>query len=102
MTCATRASRRCSRRWTCGPAEGLPPRPFDTDYLELEAMFYERGWFDASLRLVRVQDVVLLGLLATAFLVPGPWLKGLFFGLFIQQSAFIAHDVCHDAVVPRR
>jgi acyl-lipid Delta6-acetylenase / acyl-lipid (9-3)-desaturase len=41
-------------------------------------------------------------LLAAAFLVPGPWLKGLFFGLFIQQSAFIAHDVCHDAAVPRR
>jgi fatty acid desaturase len=89
------------KKMDVGPAD-TAPRPFDTDYLELEQLFYERGWFDASLAWYAYKTAMLLALLVTAFFVPGPWLKGLFFGLFIQQSAFIAHDVCHDAVVPRR
>lgn len=85
--------------------EGAPPepiRPFDSDYLALEAMFYERGWFSPSLRWYAYKAAIVFALLGTAFVVPGPWLKALFFGLFIQQSAFIAHDICHDAAVPRR
>lgn len=85
-----------------GPAEPGPVHAFDEDYLALEASFYQRGLFEPSLAWYAYKAVWVLLLLATAFLVPGPWLKGLFFGLFIQQSAFIAHDVCHDAAVPRR
>lgn len=82
------------------PAESI--RPFDADYLALEELFYERGWFTPSLGWYVYKAAVVFALLAVAFVVPGPWLKGLFFGLFIQQSAFIAHDICHDAAVPRR
>jgi len=85
-----------------GPADDSPVSAFDADYLALEQMFYERGWFDASVPYYVYKTCMLFALLAVAFLVPGPWLKGLFFGLFIQQSAFIAHDVCHDQVMPRR
>jgi fatty acid desaturase len=83
-----------------GPAE--PISSFDADYLALEALCNERGWFEPSTVWYVYKSLALLGLLATAFLVPGPWLKGLFFGLFIQQSGFVAHDVCHNAVVSRR
>jgi fatty acid desaturase len=82
------------------PAE--PIRAFDADYLELEQKFLERGWFEPSLGWYAYKAAIVFALLATAFLVPGPWLKGLFFGLTIQQAAFIAHDICHDAAVPRR
>lgn len=88
------------KKMDVGP--GPEPSAFDTDYLALEAMFLERGWFEASRGWYVYKTALVLALLAVAFLVPNPWLKGLFFGLFIQQSAFIAHDVCHDAVVPRR
>jgi fatty acid desaturase len=83
-----------------GPAE--PMSAFDADYIALEQMFYERGWFEASTGWYAYKTLALFVLLAVAFVVPGPWLKGLFFGLFVQQSAFIAHDVCHDAVVHKR
>jgi len=85
-----------------GPAPEAPVRAFDADYLELEAQLYERGLFHVSLAWYVYKSALLLGLLTAAFLLPGPLLKGLCFGLFIQQSAFIAHDICHDAVVPRR
>jgi delta8-fatty-acid desaturase len=83
-------------------APSEPVSAFDADYLALEELFYERGWFQPSLRWYAYKAAIVLALLVTAFLVPGPWLKALFFGLFIQQSAFIAHDICHDAAVPRR
>jgi acyl-lipid Delta6-acetylenase / acyl-lipid (9-3)-desaturase len=85
-----------------GEAPDHPLSAFDSDYLALEQMFLERGWFKPSAAWYTYKTVLLLGLLLTAFLVPGPWLKGLFFGLFIQQSAFLGHDVHHDAVTPRR
>jgi len=85
-----------------GPAEPGPVADFDADYLKLEDEFHARGWFEPSLGWYAYKAALVFALLAAAFLVPGPWLKGLFFGLFIQQSAFIAHDVCHDAAVPRR
>jgi len=37
-----------------------------------------------------------------AYLVSGPLISGLLFGLFIHQAAFLAHDVAHDSVVPPR
>jgi acyl-lipid Delta6-acetylenase / acyl-lipid (9-3)-desaturase len=85
-----------------GPAEPGPVNAFDDDYLALEQTFLERGWFKPSLPWYAYKAVLVFALLAVAFVVPGPWLKGLFFGLFIQQSAFIAHDICHDAALPRR
>lgn len=85
-----------------GPAEPGPASTFDQDYLALEEEFCTRGWFKPSRAYYVYKVSILFALLTAAFLVPGPWLKGLLFGLFIQQSAFVAHDVCHDAVVPRR
>jgi fatty acid desaturase len=70
--------------------------------LALEEAFLARGWFTPSPAWYVYKAGCVLALLVTAFLVPGPWLKGLFFGLFIQQSAFIAHDACHDAVVKKK
>jgi len=83
-------------------APSVPVSAFDSDYLALEEQFYERGWFEPSLGWYAYKALLVFALLGVAFVVPGPWLKGLFFGLFIQQSAFIAHDICHDAAVPRR
>src|SRR5690606_15619294 len=60
--------------------DGAPPEPiraFDSDYLELEAMFYERGWFTPSLRWYFYKAAIVFALLGTAFAVPGPWLKAL-------------------------
>jgi delta8-fatty-acid desaturase len=85
-----------------GPAEDHPISSFDQDYLALEERFLAQGLFKPSLAWYAYKSALVLGLLALAFVVPGPWLKGVCFGLFIQQSAFIAHDTCHDAVVPRR
>jgi fatty acid desaturase len=82
--------------------EGAPLKPFDADYLALEELFVERGWFTPSPLWYAYKAFWVLVLLVSAFFVPGPWLKGLFFGLFIQQSAFIAHDACHDAVVKKK
>ena len=82
--------------------EGAPLKPFDADYLALEETFLARGWFTPSPAWYAYKAFWVLALLITALLVPGPWLKGLFFGLFIQQSAFIAHDACHDAVFTKK
>jgi len=90
------------KRMDAGPAPEHPVSSFDHDYLELEQTFVERGWFKPSTGWYFYKTCMLLAILAVAFLVTGPWLKGLFFGLFIQQSAFLGHDVHHDAAVPRK
>lgn len=83
-----------------GPA--APLKPFDADYLALEELFLARGWFTPSLLWYSYEVAWVFALLGAAFWMPGPWLKGLFFGLFIQQSAFIAHDACHGAVLTKK
>jgi fatty acid desaturase len=85
-----------------GPAEEHPLSAFDADYLALEASFYQRGLFEPSRAWYVYKAAALFALLGVALWLTSPWLKGLFFGLFLQQSAFIAHDICHDAAVPRR
>jgi delta8-fatty-acid desaturase len=93
---------RLLQRMDLGPAHDHPTSAFDADYLALEELFRARGWFDVRPLWYVARITFVLALLAAAFVAPGPWLTGLFFGLFIQQSAFIAHDVCHNSVVPRR
>ncbi len=91
---------RMLKRLDCGAGE--PTRAFDRDYLELEELFVERGWFRPSPWWYAYKIAWLVVFLVGAYLVPGPWLTGLLFGLFVQQSAFVAHDVCHGAVFPKR
>jgi delta8-fatty-acid desaturase len=85
-----------------GPAEGYPVSAFDRDYLELEEKFLERGWFRVNPLWYVWKIGWIVALLVTAYAIPHPLLKGVFFGLFIQQSAFLAHDACHDSLAPRR
>jgi delta8-fatty-acid desaturase len=85
-----------------GPAEDHPISAFDRDYLELEQKFIERGWFDTNPLWYVWKIGWVVALLAAALALPHPLLKGVFFGLFMQQSAFLAHDACHDSLAPRR
>ena len=85
-----------------GPSEEHPVSAFDRDYMALRDTFEERGWFRVSPLWYVYKIGIVVGLHAAAFLVPDPILKGLLFGLFIQQSAFIAHDACHNTVFPER
>jgi delta8-fatty-acid desaturase len=90
------------KRMDMGPAEGHPVSAFDRDYLELEQKFLERGWFDVNPLWYAWKMAWVVALLVAAYAVPHPLFKGIFFGLFIQQAAFLAHDACHDALAPRR
>jgi delta8-fatty-acid desaturase len=85
-----------------GPAEGHPASAFDRDYLELEQKFLERGWFEVNPLWYVWKIACVVALLVAAYSFPHPLLKGVCFGLFIQQSAFLAHDACHDSLAPRR
>src|SRR5690242_21716414 len=51
--------------------EGAPLKPFDADYLELEQLFLERGWFTPRPAWYAYKAVWVFALLVTAFLVPG-------------------------------
>ncbi len=85
-----------------GPADDHPISDFDRDYLDLEQVFLDRGWFEVNYGWYAREVGVVLGLLVVAYIATGPILSGLFFGLFIHQAAFLAHDVAHDSVVPAR
>ena len=87
-----------------GPAESHPVSDFDRDYLELEQKFIERGWFEVKPWWYAAVAFWVFSLLVIAYGIPSahPILKGIAFGLFIQQGAFLAHDACHDALSPRR
>jgi len=85
-----------------GPAEDHPVSDFDRDYLALEQLFLDRGWFDVSYAWYGREVAFVIALLALAYLASGPLVSGLLFGLFIHQAAFLAHDVAHDSVVPAR
>ncbi len=80
-----------------GPDEERPLSAFDRDYLELEELFYQKGWFEPSLPWYIMKTGLLFVFLALALVLSNLWLKGLFLGLFIHQSAFLAHDTCHNA-----
>jgi len=98
----TRVVERLLKALDAGPAEDHPLSTFDRDYLELEEKFVERGWFDVNPLWFVWKTGCVIALLAAAFIVPHPILKGLIFGLFIQQAGFLLHDACHDSMVPRR
>jgi fatty acid desaturase len=98
----TKQAQKLLERMDRGPAQDQPLSAFDADYLALEASFYEQGLFEPSRAWYAYKAACVIALFAAALWVSTPWLSGLLFGLFIQQSAFIAHDVCHDAAVPRR
>jgi delta8-fatty-acid desaturase len=88
-------------RFDRGPDEQRPLSEFDNDYLELEKTFIELGWFRPSLPWFLYKTTVTLGFLLAAVSVENPWFKGLLLGLFVQQSAFLAHDTCHNGAFPR-
>jgi fatty acid desaturase len=98
----SRVMQRLLKALDAGPAEDHPVSAFDRDYLELEQKFLERGWFDVNPIWYVWKIGCVVALLIAAYAVPHPLLKGVFFGLFIQQSAFLAHDACHDSLAPRR
>jgi len=98
----SRMMQRLLKALDAGPAEDHPLSAFDRDYLELEQKFLERGWFEVKPLWYVWKIGCIVALLAAAFAVSHPILKGVFFGLFIQQSAFLAHDACHDSLAPRR
>jgi fatty acid desaturase len=98
----SRMMQRLLKALDAGPAEDHPISAFDRDYLELEQKFLERGWFEVKPLWYVWKIACVLALLVAAYAVPHPILKGIFFGLFIQQSAFLAHDACHDSLAPRR
>jgi fatty acid desaturase len=85
-----------------GPAEDHPVSEFDRDYLDLEQTFLDRGWFRVNPLWYVWKIGWVVALLVAAYAAPHPILKGIFFGLFIQQGAFLAHDTCHNSVVPGR
>jgi len=90
------------KAFDAGPAHDHPMSAFDRDYLDLEETFVQRGWFDVNPLWYVWKIGCVAALLAAAYAVPHPLLKGVFFGLFIQQAAFLAHDSCHNSVVPER
>jgi fatty acid desaturase len=89
-------------KFDLGPDLERPLSDFDRDYLALEEQFVERGWFKPSLPWYIYKSCVVFAFLVGALLVPWVWLKGVLLGLFVHQCAFLAHDICHDAAVPRR
>jgi fatty acid desaturase len=84
-----------------GPDPERPLSEFDKDYLELEQLFNERGWFTPSNAYFIFRSCTVLAIFAASLLVSASWLKGLLFGLFIQQAAFMAHDTCHHSAFPK-
>lgn len=85
-----------------GPDPEHPLRAFDRDYLELERLFLQKGWFRPSPSWFLLKSVLVVAYLGGALFVHDPWLKGILLGLFIHQGAFLAHDTCHDAAFPRK
>jgi fatty acid desaturase len=98
----SRMMQRLLKALDSGPAEDHPVSAFDRDYLELEEKFLERGWFDVNPYWYVWKIGCIVALLVAAYAATHPFLKGALFGLFIQQSAFLAHDACHDSLAPRR
>jgi fatty acid desaturase len=98
----SRMVQRLLKALDAGPAEDHPISAFDRDYLELEQKFLDRGWFDVNPLWYVWKIGCVVAFLVAAYAVPYPILKGVLFGLFIQQSAFLAHDACHDTLAPRR
>lgn len=84
-----------------GPDEARPLNDFDRDYLELEQQFEERGWFKPSNAYFIFRSCTVAAIWIASLLVTASWLKGLLFGLFIQQGAFMAHDTCHHSAFPK-
>lgn len=85
-----------------GPDPDRPLRDFDRDYLALEELFIQKGWFTPSMPWFIYKTCAVLLFLALAIYVDHPWAKGALLGLFVHQGAFLAHDTCHDAAFPRR
>lgn len=85
-----------------GEAPDHPISAFDADYIALESLFVDKGWFKPNLWWYLYKAAWVVALLAAAAWFENPWASGAFFGLFIQQSAFLGHDICHRAAVPAR
>lgn len=73
------------------------------DYRELNARIRKAGLYETRDSYYLGKYAVVIALLVAAWLVVAqiPWLGGILFGLVIQQSAFIAHDLGHNSVMTR-
>jgi len=73
------------------------------DYHALNRRIREAGLYETRDSYYLGKYAVVLALLAATWLmIPQiPWLAGILFGLFIQQAAFVAHDLGHNSVMTR-
>jgi fatty acid desaturase len=73
------------------------------DYIALNRRIRRAGLYQTRDSYYVGKYLVLLALLSTAWLTAPqlPWLAGILFGLFIQQAAFIGHDLGHKSVMTR-
>jgi delta8-fatty-acid desaturase len=87
-----------------GASGGTPELPEITkDYLALNRRIRRAGLYETRDSYYIGKYLVLLALLSSAWVVAPevPWLAGLLLGLFVQQSAFIGHDLGHNSVMTR-
>jgi fatty acid desaturase len=73
------------------------------DYLALNQRIRRAGLYETRDSFYVGKYLLLVALLTTAWLVAPevPAIAGLLFGLFIQQAAFIGHDLGHNSVMTR-
>ena len=71
------------------------------EYLKLNKFFIENNFYKINKKFYLLKYFLILFLLITSFLTLGiyDFISGILFGLVIQQSAFIGHDLGHNQIM---